>query len=542
MPEQKPPGRLFWAAMLAAVCAAAVVRLAAIHVKSFLWFDEFLSANLARHSWATLLPAMSHEAHPPLYFVLLKLWSVPFGEGRVAMKALSFVAGMGALLFLADAVRRLFGRWPALLAAMLLAFSTVQIDQSTDAKPYAVLAYFLALLLWAGVRWESEGKERFLWLAFLSAFCCASTHFFGGLAAMAVALAALLTFHSSARPRVGIVLLVSVATFLFWLPPALRLPRGAADYIREIWAHVPAWAPLAVSTRISLPGWRKPYPPMSGNPLPGVSAREWVGAVVIGLLFLVAFAARRQIRGEASSSRGRAFLVVSALFLFPGFLLAETVAGMVDRPFGLPGRLEVVTQIGLVLLCGAAFVRWRRFSGVGVLLLAAIGLWTALPQWWPHFGTLHAMAREEWIVRSFQSEIPPGRHCVIVTLGLARPPFDYFANGDPRIQIISFPESAESHPGWHTDEVSAPERLRLVREANGLAGQLRQDLSAGVPVFIAEREDVRNPLLLSPLEKELQMSPTRFAPWFFRLGSAREVPYSVPRHSDHAQAISVTGQ
>src|SRR5450830_1212399 len=131
--------------LLVAIFAIALfLRLAAIHDK-FLWFDEFLAANLARNPWGKILAAIRVEAPPPLYFVLLKLWSVPFNDGAVAMKSLSLLCGMAALGFLSDAVRRTYGLGAAAVAAMLVGLSTVQIDQSTDAKPYAMLSLFLAL-------------------------------------------------------------------------------------------------------------------------------------------------------------------------------------------------------------------------------------------------------------------------------------------------------------------------------------------------------------------------------------------------------------
>lgn len=515
------------AAGAAVLLLALLFRLWAIEGK-FLWFDEFLSANLARHSWGTLLAAVHREAHPPLYFVLLKGWSLAFGDGRVAMKMFSLLAGMLALVFLADAARVAWGRGAALFAAVLFALSTVQIDQATDAKPYALLTMFLAALLACAVR-LARPEPRAGWTigACAAAAACASTHFYGGLAAIGVGLCALLAYREKrARRQAAAVLAVSAATFAFWLPPALRLPRGAADYIREIWGKVPNWAPLAVSARISLPGWRKPYPPMSGVVLPELSWREGAGLLAVLAVFFAAILWPR--RGEAADGGTRRFLLLAGLALFFGFLAAETVLLSADRPVGLPGRFEVVTQMGLTLLASAAFARARRGHFVLTAAVALVGAATVLPQWRPRARPL-PLRREEWIVRAVAGRAAAGRSSEIVTLGLARPPLEYYAAGFPQIRLISFPASQDEHPGWRTEGEAVARRAELEREAETLVSRLDRDLENGIEIYVAAREDPRNDYLLSRLRKDHDLVATPFADWFFRL---KKAPVSVAGASE----------
>ncbi|MGH9441991.1 MAG: glycosyltransferase family 39 protein [Thermoanaerobaculia bacterium] len=499
--------------LLGAIFAAALLlRLSAIHDK-FLWFDEFLTANLARNSWGRIFGAVRAEAHPPLYFVVMKIWAAFFGDGRVALKTLSLLCGMASLGFLADAVRRVHGSEAALLAAALFGFSTVQIDQATDAKPYALLAFFVALQIWALVRSRDEPERRgYFVLAIAGAAGAASTHFYGTAAALALGLAAVLSAGDARERRRGAALLtVAGAAALVWLPPALRLPRGAADYIREIWRGVPVWAPLPVSTRISLPGWRKPYPPMDGRMLPGLSVREIAGAALI-LLLLIGGLRRRRSREPSAAG----FLLGAGLLLFFGFLGLETAANFLDRPIGLPGRFEVVTELALALLAAGAVsgrVATRRILAVS---LAAVGLWTVVPQWRPRSGA-PPMRREDLIVRQIRSRLLPGGSAAIVTLGLARPPFDYYAAGEPRIGILSFPASQQDHPGWRESSISPEESRALPQEAQRLVTLLDDDLSRGVAVYVAARPDPRNGILLSRLRRDHELIPSPLADWFYAL-------------------------
>lgn len=496
--------------------SALLLRLWAVEGK-FLWFDEFLSANLARHRWTDLLAAVHREAHPPLYFALLKAWATAFGDGRVAMKMLSLVAGMAALVLLAEAARSAFGGRAALVATVLFTFATVQIDQATDAKPYALLAMFLAALLAALVRLARTPGTGGGWLAgaAAAAACCASTHFYGGLAAIAVSAAAVVAFRGGKRRRAAALLVVSALSFAVWLPAALRLPRGAADYIRDIWARVPGWAPLAVSLRVSLPGWRKPYPAMNGIILPDPTWREAAGAAVLAALFVAALRRRCAPVEETGRPEARRFLLISGLALLPGFLAAETILNFLDRPVGLPGRFEVVTQTGLALLAAASSFRLRR-CGTFTGLLVAIGVWTTLPQWPPPRGPL-PIRREEVIVRALEARLPPGGSALIVMLGLARPPFDYYAAGDPRLRLVSFPASQDDHPGWRVNGEAQVRSRELSEEADRLVAKIDEDLECGISVYLAAREDPRNEALLSRLRADHAIEKTPFADWFFEL-------------------------
>jgi hypothetical protein len=504
-------------ALLAIFAVALLLRLSAIHEK-FLWFDEFLTANLARNPWPKILAAIRVEAHPPLYFVAVKAWAVFFGDGAVAMKSLSLVCGMAALLFLADAVRRVEGLRAAAAAAILVGLSTVQIDQSTDAKPYAMLSLFLALLVWSLVRAQRDARPGAFVLALAAAFAAGATHFYGVAAVLGLAIAALWAAGDRlGRRRAWGIALAGAIDALIWVPAAARLPRGAADYIREIWARVPKWAPLVVSTRISLPGWRKPYPPMDTTMLPQVSIREiWAGLVVLAFL-IVSLSARSKPSAPAD---GRRFLRAGGWILFAGFLIFETAAQILDRPIGLPGRFEVVTEIGLALIVAGAAVRIGRPAWIFAGLIGATALWTTVPQWRPHFGP-QPVRREEVILADIRARLAPGQSATIVTLGLARPPFDYYAAGDPRVRMISFPASQQSHPGWR--ESSTPDAAQALGfEARSLAAYLDGELRRGTAVYLAVRPDPRNDFLLRLLEKDHDLIRSRLADWFFVLAPAPE--------------------
>ncbi len=497
------------------VLLALAIRVQAARVK-VLWFDEFLAANLIRHPWSELLPAVRREAHPPLYFVLLKLWCALFGDGPIGMKSLSVVAGTAAVIFVAAALRRSLGKTAALGAAVLVALSTVQIDQASDAKPYAVLALFLSLLLWSLAPGSRRQSSAAFAVPLAAGVACASTHFYGSVAAAAIALCALFSARDrDGRLRAAALLISVLLASALWLPAAFALPAGASDYIREMWGGVPWWSPMAASTRVALPGWRKPYPTMAGTMLPAIEPRE-----VAGALLALAVAAGAIVGARRQARRGRphgGFLVLCAVALWPGFLLLESVLAATGRPIALIGRSEVVPETGLAVLLGMAAAKWGRRGTAVIAALALLGLWTVVPQWRLRGGPT-PLRWEDAIVRRLRAIVPTGTRVDVVTLGLGRPPFDYYAAGDPRIRLISFPASQDDHPGWTAHAVDAGLAEALSREARALVAKVDEDLDHGVPVFIADRADPRNASLLGLLRRDHELERVPWgAPWFFRV-------------------------
>jgi hypothetical protein len=515
---REAPSRGYAVALGTILLAALLLRIFAARQK-VLWFDEFLSGNLIRHPWGGLVAAVRAEAHPPLYFVLLKLWCGLFGDGPLGMKSLSIAAGTAAVAVVADTVRRVRGEAGALAAAALVAFASVQLDQASDAKGYAVLAFFTALLLRTVIRDREEPSAGSHAGVLVAGAALASTHFYGGLAAAAIAAAAAVSAADRRQRRHALALfLAAIGVSALWLGAAWRLPAGAADYIREMWSGVPRWAPLAASTRVALPGYRIPYPPMRGSILPELSAREVVAAALVLAVFAGALV--RRAAPSPGPGSNRRFLVLASLALWPGFLAIECVLSAANRPIALVGRSEVVPELGLAILVGFGVARWGRAAAAPIAALILLGLWTTVPPWRPRPGPA-AFRWEDAIVRRLRATVPPGARVDVVTLGLGRPPFDYYAAGDPRLRLISFPESQNAHPGWAAHSVDRAEAARLAAEAERLAAALDAELDRGVPVLLVLRDDMRNEYLLSVLRRDHDLRRVPWGPpWLFSIARA----------------------
>ncbi|WP_018181998.1 glycosyltransferase family 39 protein [Kaistia granuli] len=111
-----------------------------------LWFDEVITADVARASWSGLVADRLANGHFPTYFALLKGLGLAGGSEfalRLPSALLDSLAGaLVALLAL-----RLSGRVGAIAAALLYAFYPALIQYGQEARPYALMLAFVALAI-----------------------------------------------------------------------------------------------------------------------------------------------------------------------------------------------------------------------------------------------------------------------------------------------------------------------------------------------------------------------------------------------------------
>ncbi|MBM3454343.1 MAG: hypothetical protein FJX80_04255 [Bacteroidetes bacterium] len=123
-----------------------------------------------------------HEGHPPLYFVLLKLWSYVFGYSEVALRSFSLCCGLISLLVFFNLFRvKAKQNFTAWLVLIMLIFNPFLFYFFTEARMYA-LAFLLAVLsfrYWLVYK-EDRKIKSFAFLFFcLSSIGLLYTHYYG---------------------------------------------------------------------------------------------------------------------------------------------------------------------------------------------------------------------------------------------------------------------------------------------------------------------------------------------------------------------------
>jgi 4-amino-4-deoxy-L-arabinose transferase-like glycosyltransferase len=141
-----------WLAVLGIVLVGAALRLWNLGGPS-LWIDEISSVSFARVPVNLLWGDwMLYETNPPLYYTLLKFWIGLFGESEFAVRAMSVVFGLGAIVAIFVLGRALHSTQAGVLAALFCALAAEQLGYSQETRGYMLGFLASTLAAWALLR------------------------------------------------------------------------------------------------------------------------------------------------------------------------------------------------------------------------------------------------------------------------------------------------------------------------------------------------------------------------------------------------------
>jgi hypothetical protein len=150
-----------------------------------LWFDEAFSHLLARLSWSGLIKAVvSDVVHPPLFYLLLKIWIAIGGESLLWLKLLPVTVAVASILPLLLLCSELnLSAVETNTALFLIAVNAYLIQNAQELRMYSLLTFFMLSSLWLFVRLVGGKGRRSPLLAglFVANLLLVHTHYFGWL-------------------------------------------------------------------------------------------------------------------------------------------------------------------------------------------------------------------------------------------------------------------------------------------------------------------------------------------------------------------------
>jgi hypothetical protein len=348
-----------------------------------------------------MLDRTANDNSPPLYYVVLQGWSALFGDSPVAMRSLSVICGVGAVVAVFALARALnllastaavqsnlplvcarptleetivqaspksmtdkgpAGAISPVVAAGLMATSPFQIAMSSEARPYALGVLLAVLSTWAFVRIEyGTGTWRTVLAYAVATTLLAYTHHFAWFVVAGQGFFALTYALSQVRWSLGKIWTIRPArqvafgilavglAYSLWLPTFLRQTRQVADSF---------WIPPPTVLEVSSLVYRL-------FALPTITIQiDPVDALTAAILLMMGTA--------CLFWRARAVDLLILSFVFTGLCLpllfsASVVSIMNPRYF-------VLTHVFLLLGVAALIKRAPTVATQRILSYAAIGL------------------------------------------------------------------------------------------------------------------------------------------------------------------------
>lgn len=168
-----------------------------------LWFDEAFTAGLISKSFPELLSIAAADVHPPLYYLLLKGFLLPFGGSLFAARIFSWLPYLLLSLLGAFVLRRHFGGGVSLLFNLCLCLLPMTARYAGQLRMYSWAMLFVTLtgfFAWR-CRYSPPGsrQSRRTVLGYLvCGLLAAYTHYF---ALIAVGCISLLLFCRCLKPQ-----------------------------------------------------------------------------------------------------------------------------------------------------------------------------------------------------------------------------------------------------------------------------------------------------------------------------------------------------
>jgi 4-amino-4-deoxy-L-arabinose transferase-like glycosyltransferase len=165
--------------LAASLLFSVILKISFIDAKE-LWLDETYSHFLISCPLPKMVQFIVGDVHPPIYYLLLKLWSKIFGLTPYSLRAFSLLISCLIPVVAFFAAKTIFNhQWTALLCFLLVLFSSKLFLYSVEVRPYMPALLFLSISFYCYVQILSKDTTLKIHILFSVAAACAFySHYF----------------------------------------------------------------------------------------------------------------------------------------------------------------------------------------------------------------------------------------------------------------------------------------------------------------------------------------------------------------------------
>ncbi len=130
-----------------------------------LWNDEAFSIKIAQEPSVAhvITEVMKTEAAPPGYYLLLHYWIQLMGNSVFMLRFLSVVFSVLAIVVLFLTVRMILNPSIALLSALFMATSMLQIEYAQEVRIYGLFTFLSLCSVYFFAKWHKSPERKRLW-------------------------------------------------------------------------------------------------------------------------------------------------------------------------------------------------------------------------------------------------------------------------------------------------------------------------------------------------------------------------------------------
>jgi len=337
---------------------------------SCLWFDEIFSIHAAEHDWKNLFWFVAQDLiHPPLFYVLLKIWIIVGGESLFWLRFFPVFFSIIAVIPFVLLGRQL--KLSPSTVAVALAFFAVNgscIKYSQEVRMYSLLLCLALFSLWLFVRFLNTDEG--FWLLVFVNIALVYSHYFGWLIITSEVLAVVLLTREKLK-RILLMSLIALSSFAPWLYAIWQASKINADVGQNIgWMAKPN---ILAVFRFAFDLFEPIYFEQSTKDSSAIFLIT-LPIIAINMIALVFYC----VDWKAQSAAEKRDLCLLLIFIFTPILLAFAASWIL--PYSVWGTRHLIVAFApFVMLLAVIFskIKFRQLRTAGlsaVLLLCAAAL------------------------------------------------------------------------------------------------------------------------------------------------------------------------
>ncbi len=201
--------------------------------ESCLWFDEIFGVHAAGHGWSEMLEFVALDLiHPPLFYILLKLWIAIGGESTVWLRLFPVIWSVLAIVSFVGICRELGLKYSAQIVALaLVAVNGSLIKYAQEVRMYSMLMCLSLASIWLFLR--VQGRDSGVAMLIAVNIALVYTHYFGWLV-VAAGVIVLLAAGRESLKKAALIAFSTLVALVPWLVAVFNAASSGSDIGQNI--------------------------------------------------------------------------------------------------------------------------------------------------------------------------------------------------------------------------------------------------------------------------------------------------------------------
>lgn len=221
---------IIWALIMA---AGAILLFTGITRES-LWYDESYTAAIANHTLVDIINITGGDSHPPLYYLMLRVFRLVFGNSVLSLRTFSVLGALALAAWGIGPVRRALGDRTGLIYSIVTLSLPITLAMAQETRMYTWAAFWVTGSALYGYLAHRDSKTRDWAIFGLCSLAAAYTHYYALLAVLMIFALLLLGFIIE-KKKVLPFLCVAGAVVAGYIPWLIKLAGQMSRVTGSYW-------------------------------------------------------------------------------------------------------------------------------------------------------------------------------------------------------------------------------------------------------------------------------------------------------------------